>query len=165
MEPTTLWIALASAFAAVASVVAMIWNGLIQRTFMRLSVRPHVDIRVTYPNATTDARIDLENRGLGPAILESVTLFIDDVALEQSAVRWAEAVTEIGFPDDTGLGFHRAGEILRAGGTSLLLSSQRSAGLVPAMTRLRIDVRYRSMYREVWSTSWRGDEILGEDRL
>jgi hypothetical protein len=89
-------ISLASAVVATAALFISIWNAWATRRHNRLSVRPHLALsKKTSPNAP-QLTIDIKNNGLGPAIMTSIRVFVDDI--DQSltrAAQWQDIVAKL----------------------------------------------------------------------
>jgi hypothetical protein len=147
-------ISLASAVVATAALFISIWNAWATRRHNRLSVRPHLALsKKTSPNAP-QLTIDIKNNGLGPAIMTSIRVFVDDI--DQSltrAAQWQDIVAKLRIFGGMITGYAMLGaEALRPGDTRLLVSINDPTKIHDVQTiqaettRLRIVVEYSSMY-------------------
>src|ERR1700757_1118293 len=74
-EPET-FIAVAALIVSISAVVVGLYEASLQRHHDRAEVWPHVEIQVF--TKTTGAEILLENTGIGPAIIQSVAVMVDN---------------------------------------------------------------------------------------
>lgn len=69
--------ALSSAFVAVLALGVSVWQGVQARKHNRSSVRPHLTYYTYFHTLKPYAGVELSNNGIGPAVIDSFTLFVD----------------------------------------------------------------------------------------
>jgi hypothetical protein len=85
---------------ALASIVISIWQGIETRQHYRLSVRPRLEI--IYQVNDQGFGFVLVNNGLGPALITSRTIYIDDKPMQERRFSGFEALVEkFGYEDRT----------------------------------------------------------------
>ena len=142
-------ISIAAVSAAVAAVAVAVWEGIENRHHNRLSSRPRLQISQYSSLAHPYIGIGIKSQGLGPAIIESFTVLIDDSPL---TVDWLTrnqsappALLHTYSPDDT----------LPAGENEYILSLPRDRQMDETliemfnlMKRIKIEITYKSLYDE-----------------
>jgi hypothetical protein len=145
---------------ALTSVAVSIWEGHETRLHNRLSVRPRIGINGDVENTTFG--LVLENNGLGPAVVRDYVLLLDGKPFEKKGFGGLDVLL-----DSLGLGGRLAakgpigpGSTVPAGGRENLfyLKREPSDDLMAVISemekRLRVQVRYASMYGERLESVW-----------
>ncbi len=151
-------IALASAVVAGAALFVAVWQGILMRRHNRISVRPN--LRFDLPLDAGPLRFVMRNTAFGPARIEEVTLAVDGQAIDgplTDALR--NAFIRIGLH---GLVIH--GNLLYKGSSIAagedyvfftLVNTRDGDALrelaARGISRLTVEVRYRSIYGEEFS--------------
>ena len=145
-------IALCALFVATYQVVAT-------RRHNRLSVRPHIEVT---PNRTLDTlgrfAVTLRNNGLGPAIIESYEVTLDDkpIPLAESSVAEGMIAGLIKKPLQqfsyfrilSNMAIAKDQEVVLLSITFGILSREEYDATIKLLDRLGARIKYRSMYRE-----------------
>ena len=71
------------------SAIAIAYNGWRQRQHDRKTLWPKLSPSMRFPRQGSDFDIRLENNGTGPAVIESVDLFVDGELVERNPLEWA----------------------------------------------------------------------------
>jgi len=108
-EPET-FIAVAALVVSVSAVVVGIYEASLQRHHDRAEVWPHLEIQVFTKEG--GAQIDLENSGIGPALVQSVTVTVDGKPMSS----WSDVLRSLNGADPAPFGnFSAVGHGLRPG--------------------------------------------------
>ena len=144
-EPET-FVAVAALIVSITAVVVGIYEAALQRRHDRAEVWPHVEIETfTRPAGVS---VELENGGLGPAVIKSAEVFVDG-KLQKNWVDVAAAIIghSPGRYDNTTVADHA----LRAGERVTLLglpSDEAPRHFWEAAKRVRVVICYASIYGE-----------------
>src|SRR5438105_11746607 len=154
-EPES-FIALAALIVSVSAVVVGIYEAALQRAHDRAEVWPHVEISTfTTPQG---AALYLENTGLGPAIIQSVTVSVDGKPRKSwndvlgTLYKGALPPFSVTTVDDHAL---RAGDKVQMIG---LARKDLPANFWDWIARVSVKVCYESAFHEHWTVS---DDRLG----
>ncbi|HEY6986340.1 MAG TPA: hypothetical protein VH375_09660 [Rhodanobacteraceae bacterium] len=159
---------LTSALALAVSVFALAlgaWQTRLMQGQARASVWPHLEIGYTY-NTNTDEngflwRID--NNGVGPARIESVTLTLDGKPMKH----WRDVLLALGFKGEMRVSTTSlAGEVIppslnRETAIETIRVNQRDAASVfkEAVPRFKMEVCYCSVYDDCWIARWQTTKV------
>ena len=146
-EPET-FIAVAAVIVSISAVVVGIYEASLQRHHDRAEVWPHLEIQVfTKP---TGAEIDLENSGIGPAIVQSATVTVDGKPVST----WNNVLQSLNGADPAPFAnFSSIGHGLRPGDRLALIDmplSDRPKDFWNAIARVGISVCYASVFEQHW---------------
>jgi len=150
-------IALLAAFVGALALLLTLWQGRLTRRHNRLSVRPHMDwFRERTPGRNPNIRV--MNYGLGPAIIDSVTITFKDKSFVvsnhqlspelQAAIQAGPFFTEWDiFTPDTPI---KAGHELNLFECALEKGHEAAdhAGALQLLDQIGVTIEYRSMYKE-----------------
>ena len=141
------------------------WQTRLMQTQARASVWPHLEIGYTY-NSNVDEngfiwRID--NNGVGPARIESVTLTLDNKPMKA----WPEVMKALGFDGEMRISTTSlAGEVIppslnRETAIETIRVNQREVALVfkNAVDRFKMDICYCSVYDDCWIAHWQKTRV------
>lgn len=151
------WISLVSAVVAFAAVAVMVWSACIERAHNRLSVTPRLSFSICYELPGLRAGVYLENKGIGPALIESVEVWVDGTKRPiDSPVDWSRICQSVGLKVDWLIfSMFDLCDAIQVGERFPLITSDRDilrddqlGHLAAAIKRLDIRVEYRSMYRK-----------------
>jgi len=146
-EPET-FIAVAALIVSVSAVVVGIYEASLQRHHDRAEVWPHLEIQVF--TKQTGAQIDLSNSGIGPALVQSVTVTVDGKPMSS----WSEVLRSLNGADPAPFGnFSTVGHGLRPGDRLSLIDMP-----IPDMPhdfwnsigRVGVSVCYASVFEQYW---------------
>jgi len=146
-----LLIALFALLISTLTATAAIYQGRVISNQLSVTVWPYLSYKTTASN--TGIQLDVENVGVGPAIIRSATLFIDDKPQPSlsSALRQLGYVSRHG--NSAGLSSFGAGEVIRAGEAVTLARVQSAAFAARAaelQTRVRLETCYCSLLDQCW---------------
>lgn len=157
-------IATSAAIIALASLYVAIQQTALTRTHNRLSVRPFLEIyRKQFDNEPIEYSV--ENRGIGPAIIKSFHVLVDDkeVAAPDGNSIYA-AMDKLSF-DRSIVGGHLFGsnEVLKAGQEIVVVRFPTSGDdqslhkeLLGKLPRMKFKIRYESIYEEKYEHEGNG---------
>jgi len=161
-EPTgTNWdriTAIAAVLIGLAAVVVSVYTVLLQREQIRAEVWP----RLSFYYAGMDGEFRIANKGVGPAIIESVQLSVDG----KPARNWAEATSLLGLSDDGQLYSTLSGTVLSPGEHLTYLqpsSPEAFAQIRGDVGRISLVVCYCSALGECWLLESRQEELAAVD--
>lgn len=86
----------ASIIIAVAALATAVWSGVAARRHNRLSVIPRLRINHRFRHSTDFLGIRIANAGLGPAIVTSIELLLDEQPVHYSHQGWSDALGNVG---------------------------------------------------------------------
>ena len=142
---------------ALSALFVAIWNSYVTRRHFRLSVRPHLNICIKTDSLAPQLVVEVNNNGLGPAIIYASRVYIDEVLQPlRCHNHWSDIVHKLRF---VGCEFQSyilsEEEALGSNHTMMLLTvcdkSKKlyDANAIESVTsRLRIEIDYRSRYGE-----------------
>ena len=164
---------LTSALALAVSIFALAigaWQTRLMQTQARASVWPHLSIGYTY-NSNVDENGFLwhvDNNGVGPARIESVTLTLDGKPMKN----WRDVLAALGFQREmrtstTSL----SGEVIppslnRETAIEAIRVNERDAASAfkAAVPRFRMEICYCSVYDDCWIAHWQTPKVDVVDR-
>jgi hypothetical protein len=150
--------AIAAVLIGLAAVVVSVYTVLLQREQIRAEVWP----RLSFYYAGMDGEFRIANKGVGPAIIETVQLSVDG----KPARDWAEATSLLGLTDGEQLYSTLSGTVLSPGEhlAYLLPSSPEAfAQIRGEVGRLSLAVCYCSALGECWLLESRKEELAAVD--
>ncbi|WP_319237476.1 hypothetical protein [uncultured Propionivibrio sp.] len=150
--------ALASAVIAVFALVATVWQAWVTRKHNRLSVKPLLN---TWSETNGGAGIyeaRLKNIGIGPAIIDSFEVRVDDKMVEGNGLDVIDSAVKAMFPSNAPSVLYKScmakGGALGAGEGITIVRIQFSPLAMPTYDefeqmkkRVRLTVRYKSIYK------------------
>jgi len=159
---------LTSALALAVSIFALAigaWQTRLMQGQARASVWPHLEIGYTY-NSNVDENAFLwriDNNGVGPARIESVTLTLDDRPMKA----WPEVLKALGFDSEMRVSTTSvAGEVIppslnRETAIDTLRINERepAKAFKAAIDRFRMDICYCSVYDDCWIAHWQTPKV------
>jgi len=163
---------LTSALALAVSIFALAigaWQTRLMQGQARASVWPHLEIGYTY-NSNVDENAFLwriDNNGVGPARIESVTLTLDDRPMKA----WPEVLKALGFDSEMRVSTTSvAGEVIppslnRETAIDTLRINERepAKAFKAAIDRFRMDICYCSVYDDCWIAHWQQTKVDAVD--
>lgn len=147
-EPET-FIAVAALVVSISAVVVGVYEASLQRHHDRAEVWPHLEIGVfTTPS---EAKISLQSTGIGPAIVQSVSVTVDG----KPQRNWSDVLRALANREPTGLSnFSSVQHGLRPGDELDLLTAPAAAlpdSFWTAIKRVNMTVCYSSVFNEYWT--------------
>ena len=146
-----LLIALCALFVSCLAAGAAVYQGHLIASQLSVTVWPYVTVRESSSN--TYVEVDVQNVGLGPAIIQTAALYVDG----KPQPSLSTSLRELGFAAKhgatvtfTNLG---PGSVIQPGGSVSLLrvdSKQFAALAGAAQRRTRIEICYCSMLQQCW---------------
>ena len=161
---------------AIAALGVALWQGIVVQKHHHVMVRPRLDFRYLVDLAEPRIGLVLENGGLGPAIIKSVTVSVDGKIVDATFDKvWPDALRLLGVTDPYGSGFawtafSPVGKAVLAGAregllmfnTNMLTSSKAQLfnDLIP---RLEVVVEYEDAYGDPFSYTLKDnpEDMLG----
>ncbi|KFN49686.1 hypothetical protein [Arenimonas composti] len=137
--------AIAAVLIGLAAVLVSVYTVLLQREQVRAEVWPRLD----FYYAGVDGEFRVSNKGIGPAIIETVEVSIDGVPVRD----WAEVTARLGLSDPGQLYSSLWGAVLSPGEhlAYLIPSGQEAFAQIRAETqRISMTVCYCSALRDCW---------------
>lgn len=140
------------------------------RRHNKLSLRPmlrfDVHLSPDYPNA----EVLLQNNGLGPAILNRVTMRLDGKTPKEAEIELVMQLTQrLGWGTVTSYNFLSPGDVIKAEESRYLVLTplgefkpERTKAIRDGLRMLSFEVEYHSIYEEPFEVSWSGKKIYGE---
>jgi hypothetical protein len=150
--------AVAAVLIGLAAVAVSAYTVLLQREQIRAEVWP----RLGFYYAGVEGEFRLANKGVGPAIIETVQVTVDEMPVRD----WAEATTRLGLEDPGQLYSSLDGAVLSPGEhVSYLMPStpQAFAEIRREAGRIAVTVCYCSALRDCWLIESRGDTLREVD--
>ncbi len=164
---------LSSVLALAVSVFALAlgaWQTRLMQSQARASVWPYLSIGYTYSNnIDADAFIwTIDNNGVGPARVQSVTLSLDGKPMRN----WAEVLAVLGTSKHLNTAITSfAGSVIppntnRETTVSAIRVNDQEFGMLfkNAIDRFRMDICYCSVYDECWIAHWQRWRVDPVDR-
>ncbi len=150
--------AICTVIIAVAALFVVVWQTWATRKHNRLSVKPLLDINQVVRKADSTVRLDLENNGVGPAIIKELEVLIDGRKVEETVLKnWKKIISIIDISCDSVYGVILSSDATIGAGSSvellnLKVSDTQSYKLVfESLSRLNVIVKYESVYGESFS--------------
>ncbi len=148
--------AIATILIAVAAFFITLWQIKSMHKHNRLSVMPILSYEIFYDKTDLGFGIYLCNKGIGPAIIKSMRIFIDNIEIKtQQKKIWPEAVQtlNINYPyvqmftcgDDVSIS---AGERLPLLTINDNISKEIADEFKKALDRINIELLYESIYKQ-----------------
>jgi len=154
---------LTSALALAVSIFALAigaWQTRLMQSQARAAVWPHLSIGYTYNSNVDDNGFiwHVDNNGVGPARIESVTLTLDGKPVKH----WRDALATLGFDREMRVSTTSLrGEVIppslnRETAIEALRVNQRelAAAIKQNATRFGMDICYCSVYDDCWVAHW-----------
>ena len=160
--------AIAATVTAVAALSVAVWDNIQTRSYNRVSVQPHLVLEFSKQQAPSldSGRLVLRNEGIGPALITSVTIQVEDsVGGVQSFESWNEARGAIhtgplvvsGYSDLTdasAIGIERTIELLNVRAETV--EDPVTDPIQSLIDRLSVTVQYTSVWGSPYETRWPG---------
>jgi hypothetical protein len=134
-----------------------VWQGYLTRKHNRLTVKPNIRIDRNY--STNPLELSILNTGLGPAIISSIQVTVDNIVIVAPRVQVLNDALRKIWCNQKNLRFHIYfdDEYICAGENHFLVSwqspnSQESTVFIDQLQRLSIVVAYKSIYGEHFKT-------------
>jgi hypothetical protein len=159
---TDLLIALFALLISTLTASAAIYQGHVIANQLSVTVWPYISYKTTVSNTTIE--LDVENVGVGPAIVRSAMLFIDG----KPQASLTTALAELGYVskhgDSVSLSSLGSGEVIRAGEDVALArvqSARFAANAATLETRVRLETCYCSILGQCWLSTSGGESPTG----
>lgn len=162
-----------SALALAVSIFALAigaWQTRLMQTQARASVWPHLEVGYTYNTNVDDNAFlwRIDNNGVGPARVESVTLSLDGKPMKH----WTDVLRVLGFQGTLHISTTSlAGEVIppslnRETAIEAIRINQRDIATVfrTGVGRFKMDVCYCSVYDDCWVAHWQSTKVTPVDR-
>lgn len=149
-----------SVIVALCAVVFTAWHACITRTHNKLSVKPHLTTWTHSAISTRKYSVDLLNKGIGPAFIKSVGIYVDGKLMEGDGCKPIEDAVALLFPPSiyrydveqafVGVGYSMAAnEKCRLAAIEFSEESPPSAKTFEdALKRVDVIIHYASIYEE-----------------
>lgn len=146
-EPET-FIAVAALIVSVSAVAVGLYEASLQRHHDRAEVWPHVEVQVF--TKLTGGAIELENTGIGPAIVKSMTVTVDG----KRVASWKDVLRTLNGAEPVQFGnFSAVGHGLRPGDRLALIDlplADMPHDFWKSIARVGVSVCYASVFDEHW---------------
>jgi hypothetical protein len=150
--------AIAAVLIGLAAVAVSVYTVLLQREQIRAEVWP----RLSFYYAGMDGEFRIANKGVGPAIIETVQVSVDGKPVRD----WVEATSRLGLTDAEQLYSTLSGTVLSPGEhlAYLLPSSPENFAQIRAeVGRMSLAVCYCSALADCWLLDSRQEELTAVD--
>lgn len=139
-----------------------IWNASESREHNRLSVRPNLLFTVEYSATKEENGIYLTNQGMGPALIQEFRIYIDEAEINTSNLPQMskEIQKKLNLKNIlTIFGYYEAGDVMKAGDRVCLFGSNSLIALLSReerilldanLSRLKVCIKYKSIYGEIF---------------
>jgi len=147
--------AICSVFIAVCALIVSIWQGSATRRHNKLSVKPYINIRVSISKHADFMGIQIENNGIGPAVIRKCIVFVDGKPTQIDSFGSWEKVGKAAGIFDKKISFRTfpEGTVLKEGQALDLISypkqnwTDKGRTIVEkALSRIRVKIEYDSLY-------------------
>lgn len=155
------YISIASAVVALTALGVSIWQGYETRKHNRLSVTPNLVYYTQFSPTDKLQGFNITNNGLGPAIIDNFTIYVDDYLVNtQAASTWLEVIDKLEL-DRSWITYNwlEPGYAIRPDETVWLIAISETDQTVEninllknVLPRLRIQIEYHSIYEDPFST-------------
>ncbi len=157
-------------FIALVALVVAIWQGVVMRRHNRLSVKPHLYFSI-HSALGEPAGLRVTNGGLGPAIIKSFSLGVDNKWIDDTEKGgWVEASKLLGaekFRPVLDLGLYSPDQILDSGESQYILETPKDKRTTDTdqylnefVKRLSVKIDYESAYKETFVATWKGERDI-----
>ncbi len=159
MDPQFL-LTIAASVMAIAALFTAVVHARSLRQHHRLTVVPHLYLHRELSMDRPNILITLSNTGLGPAVLDSYSVYVDkDVTPIRAATDWYPVMASLGIQfENVNAAVLEEGDMIGAGQQLPLLTVDLSAGennfheLQKLVGRIRIKMKYASVYGDRYDT-------------
>ncbi|HVX39029.1 MAG TPA: hypothetical protein VHB25_05580 [Gemmatimonadaceae bacterium] len=148
-EPET-FVAVAALIVSISAVVVGIYEAALQRRHDRAEVWPHLEIG-TY-TSPKDAKLSLQNNGIGPAIVQSIVVTVDG----KPRRNWDSVLVAVAGVANKNQETSAAGRGIRAGDAVELLGVLRAAlppTFLDQVGRIAVHVCYTDVFGDAWTVT------------
>ena len=164
-------ISISAIFIALSSLIVAIWQNILTRKHNKLSVKPLICIDYHFTDDEELNGIYLDNTGLGPAIIKSFRVFIDEDEILQSDYElWEGAIKKLEFPPNINLKIfvllkesviYPNDKKCLIGINSMVEPSDYQQYFYNALRRIDFKLEYESIYEEKFSQNVSGLQLPG----
>lgn len=138
---------------AVAAFFIAFWQVITTRKHNKLSVVPHLVFERNVDERSMIVKIILKNNGIGPAIIKSYDVFLDEIKQKQfKSTQWTDIAKKSGFEakyvggmmleTDSAIGINEEKPILNIE----LSRAQKKSEIDKAIYRINIKINYECVY-------------------
>jgi len=143
---------------ALSALFLAIWQGVVSRNHNSLSVRPYLIFHVNNQCEEPQLSVELENVGVGPAVINHYSVLLDGVDQDLSKnSAFVEIAKQLNIPDKTygGGKVYSQGEAIPAGGNAVIFKVITKHGKDEGfdgenadneLGRIQIVIKYESLY-------------------
>ena len=155
-------IALSSVFIALSAFILSFRQARSTEKHNRLSLTPHLCITTLYDQENVHLVADLENTGIGPAILKECLITIDGTEIKELPVDWIQIFDNFKFPGTVAGMNLGMDEFIQPGKKYLLLGLESvdkemtKKDMAKLTQRVKILIKYESVYGEKKETLFNG---------
>lgn len=148
-------IAICAVFIAACALGVSIWQGAETRRHNKLSVKPYINIRVLISRQAEYMGVQIENNGIGPAVIKKCIVFVDGKPTQIDSYGSWEKVGKAAGIFDKKISFMTfpEGTVVKEGQVIPLISYPKQHWTDPgrkivenALSRIRVKFIYESMY-------------------
>lgn len=149
-------IALSSAIIAFSAFLIAVYSSYETRKYNRISITPVLDGSLIFNEVSGRVGLFIENKGVGPAVIDKWELFVDGRHYREHGIDRFEDLTKfLGLDEKVNYGYFKSGSLLLQGQPGELFavdsnpySIERSDRIRGALERLTIRITYKSLYKE-----------------
>ncbi|HEY2987749.1 MAG TPA: hypothetical protein VGL11_08485 [Candidatus Binatia bacterium] len=150
---------------AIASLTLAVWQGMENRRHNRLTIRPKLIMLGQRATSDREVGLVLLNKGTGPAVIKSATVWVDKEKLGFSRQGWIKTLQRLKTIDQPWV-HYGAVEVLQAGESRPILwvdqsewktlSEEHRRQFIEAVRHIKVDIVYESIYNEPDQTRFDG---------
>jgi hypothetical protein len=158
-------LSIAAVLTSITAVSVSVWSGCQNRSHNRLSVKPDLSILSHRTSADPEIGLRIENKGSGSALVKSWDISVDGKPLGSGHQGWTIAVQKLQGINQSWIHFG-AYPALRAGESLPIfwvrpeewekLGTQDREEFIKSVRRIRVAIKYESVYEESMSTIFDG---------
>lgn len=149
-------IALCSVLIAFSALVIAAYSSYETRKYNRISMTPVLDDELVFNTASERIGLFVENKGVGPAVIDKWELLVDGEHYRKHGIERFEKLTEfLNLEENVNWGYFKPGSLLLQGQCCELFavdsapySIRRNDDLRSALERITITITYTSLYKE-----------------
>lgn len=125
----------------------------------RLSLTPNLCITYVFKQDTLEFNADIENTGIGPAIIHDVIAEVDGKALPRGSINWIEIFDALKFPGNVGV-MNLGNEFIQPNKKYSLVALQSvdptysKNEMLKVIQRIKITIHYQSVYGDKFETQF-----------
>jgi len=150
-----------SVLIALSALFLSVWQARSTSKHNRLSLTPNLCVTNIFDQDSLEFHADIENTGIGPAIIHDVIAKVDGQTLPRGIIDWVEIFDGFKFPGNVAV-MNLGNEFVQPNKKYLLMALQSvdpaytKDDMKKAIQRVEITIHYKSVYEEKFTTTFSG---------